>query len=180
MIAGCLRNDRRYQQALFEAYSGSMLLVCQRYARDSQQAEDMLQQAFIRVFSGLKQYRGEGSFEGWIRRIVVHAAIRTLQQEARSYPAYPTTEEPINGIDPVDALDYMESKEIMEMIQQLPDGYRLVLNLYVFEGLTHEEIAGLLGIAPGTSRSQLAKARKALQVLITERSKIMLYEQRRV
>ena len=179
IIAGCLQNNRKCQQALFAQYAGKMLLVCQRYARNSQQAEDMLQQGFIRVFTALHTYRGQGSFEGWIRRIVVNASLRLLQTEQSSWKLVSANNPPELPDESEDLAALLTGKEIMQLIQQLPDGYRTVLNLFVFEQYSHDEIASLLQISPGTSRSQLAKARRMLLTLMEEQAKISTYEPRR-
>lgn len=174
MILGCIRQHAASQKALFDNYAGKMMGVSLRYARNDADAEDILQDAFIKVFRKIGQYQHNGSFEGWIRKIVVNTALK-------KYSVNRYTKERSNG----DASEYehlltedpevytdLSEKEILEMIHSLPDGYRMVFNLYVIEGYRHEEIAEMMGIQSGTSRSQLAKARWMLQKQIMERQKI--------
>lgn len=168
-----LKNEAA-QKALFDMYAGKMLGVCMRYARNSADAEDMLQDAFIKVFDKIKQFKGEGSFEGWIRKIVVNTALKKY--------ALIRYDKEIIGHDGVDtnhyfstepgAYDHLTEKELLQLINNLPDGYRFVFNMYVIEGYSHDEIAYMLGIQSGTSRSQLAKARMMLQKQIIESQKL--------
>ncbi len=163
LIEGCLRGERAAQEELFRRYSGKMLAVCRRYARHEMEAEDLLQEAFIRVFDRLSQFKHQGSFEGWIRRIVVHTVLKhfrkaSTQREQIGLPEFVEGE----YIDP-SALQHLQEEELLKLIAALPDGYRLVFNLYAIEGYSHKEIAQLLGIGESTSRSQFLKARKTLQ-----------------
>jgi RNA polymerase sigma factor (sigma-70 family) len=138
------------------------MTVCLRYSTDHTEAEDMLQEGFVRVFRYIKQYKSEGSFEGWIKRIVVNAALRILQKKVIRFSEM--TEE-LRDIRQQDAgiLSSLNEREILKLISNLPPGYRIIFNLYVLEGYSHDEIAVLLKINSGTSRSQLAKARRTLQ-----------------
>lgn len=142
-----------------------MLGVCERYARNQADAEDILQDAFIKVFEKIGQFKGDGSFEGWIRKIVVNTALKkyTLSRYNKEVLEEDilVKEETQEG-DPA-AYNQLSEKDILQLIHQLPDGYRIIFNLYVIEGYRHEEIAEMLGIQSGTSRSQLAKARIMLQ-----------------
>jgi RNA polymerase sigma-70 factor (ECF subfamily) len=135
------------------------------------EAEDMLQDGFIRVFSNMHQFKFEGSFEGWIRRVVVNAALKRLQKRKMHFQEITDRNEDAPRMDPY-VYTHLGEAELMQLIQQLPDGYRTVFNLNVIEGYSHEEIAEMLGIQAGTSRSQLVKARKMLQQQILERQKI--------
>lgn len=147
------------------------MAVCLRYAHDQMEAEDMLQDGFIRVFSNMHQFKFEGSFEGWIRRVVVNAALKRLQKRKIHFQEITDRNEDAPRMDPY-VYNHLGEAELMQLIQQLPDGYRTVFNLNVIEGYSHEEIAEMLGIQAGTSRSQLVKARKMLQQQILERQKI--------
>ena len=165
-----MREDRTAQQALFRRYAAPMLGVCRRYARHGMEAEDLLQDAFIRVFNKMHTYRGEGSLEGWIRRLVVNVAIRnyrksSFQREEIGLPDYER-----EGQDPT-ALDHLSAEEIRGEIDRLPEGYRVVFNLFAVEGYSHREIAELLDCTESTSRSQLRKARLALQARIEKPEK---------
>lgn len=171
LIKGCIRQDNSCQRILFDKYAGKMMSVCLRYANDAMEAEDMLQEAFIKVFQYITQFKFEGSFEGWIRRIVVNTAIRQLEKKKLKFKDI--DEEQIHGLqtDPHAYTD-LGADDLMKLIHQLPEGYRLVFNLNVIEGYSHEEIATMLHIQPGTSRSQLVKARKMLQQQILQLQKI--------
>lgn len=146
---------------LFDQHSGKMMTICLRYAADQMEAEDLLMESFVKIFRYLYQYKFEGSFEGWMRRVVVNTALKHLQKKKIRFEEI----RPEKVSENVDAGAYVHlgEKEILELIKRLPDGYRLVFNLYVIEGYSHEEIAEMLKIQPGTSRSQLVKARKMLQ-----------------
>lgn len=156
---------------LFEHYAGRMMTVCRRYASDSTEAEDMLQESFIRVFNNISQYRFEGSLEGWIRRIVIHTALRILQKKKIRF-AEINEELDIEQSLGVDGISSLSAEELLKLISGLPDGYRVVFNLYVLEGYDHNEIAAMLEINAATSRSQLSKARKVLQTQIENLTKL--------
>lgn len=168
LVQGVLRGDTACEEALYHRFSVPMFRVCLRYAANRTEAEDMLQEGFLRVFVDLKHYRGEGSLEGWIRRVVIRAALRWLRQRrAFAYAdlepeALQTTAEET----PVPDWDGDDSKRVALLMQRLPPGYRTVLNLFAIEGYSHEEIADLLNISVGTSRSQLSKARTLLRKLL--------------
>lgn len=173
LIKACLRQESSAQKTLFERFGPRMLGVCQRYARNNDDALDILQDAFIRIFDKLPQFKGDGSFEGWIRRIVVHTALRKYerkhyQQERTSIDDLSENQSPWHdGID-----QHVSVKELLALIHDLPEGYRLVFNLHVLEGYSHDEIAQLLHIQPATSRSQLMKARLLLQKKLLHLNKI--------
>lgn|SRR5690606_10573057 len=137
-----------------------MLGVCMRYAQSTFEAEDMLQAGFVKVFAALPDFRGDGSIEGWIRRIIVNTAISTYRQNKRL-----ETESWQEGHDAVHAyeLQHLEHEDLLRLVRALPDGYRIVFNLYAIEGYSHKEIAGMLGISEGASKSQLSRARRWLQ-----------------
>ena len=147
------------------------MTICRRYARDHKEAEDILQEAFIRVFTALAQFRSEGSLEGWIRRIVVNTALRTLQKNKIPFSGAGPELENIPAVD-ADALSRLSAEELLGLISTLPDGYRVVFNLNVLEGYDHQEIDDMLNISVATSRSQLFKARKLLQTQIENYKKI--------
>lgn len=171
LIKGCIRQEPSCQRMLFERYAGKMMGVAMRYAQDSMEAEDMLQDAFIKVFQYIGQFKFEGSFEGWIRRIVVNTAIRHLERKKMSFREIEDHSPHNPQIDP-HAYMHMGEADLLKLIGQLPEGYRLVFNLSVIEGYSHEEIAEMLHIQAGTSRSQLVKARKMLQNQIMQLQKI--------
>jgi RNA polymerase sigma factor (sigma-70 family) len=173
LIRGCLREEPACQKELFNRYASRMLGVCNRYARNGNDAEDILQDAFIKVFDKLRQFKFEGSFEGWIRRIMVNTALKkySLRRYEKEVSGYELKDRDESGMEP-SAYSHLSQKELMELINHLPDGYRLIFNLYVIEGYQHDEIAQMLGIQPGTSRSQLVKARTMLQKQLLELQKI--------
>lgn len=156
---------------LFEAYARKMMSVCLRYVANHHDAEDILQEAFIKVYAHLHQFKFEGSFEGWLRRIVVNTALKTLQKKKIHFAE--VTESTTSAINTeASAPAALEAAQLMKLLHHLPDGYRIVFNLYVIEGYDHEEIAQMLNIQTSTSRSQLVKARKMLQQQINQMEKI--------
>ena len=162
LIHGCIKNDQQCQQQLFERFAGKMLTVCLRYATDRMEAEDMLQDAFIKVYRNISQFKFEGSFEGWIRRIVVNTALKYCQKKKMKYDEVQPEAANVGGIDP-SAYTHLNEAELLKLIHRLPEGYKLVFNLHIIEGSSHEEIAVMLHIKDSTSRSQLVKARRYLQ-----------------
>ena len=173
LINGCIRENAACQKEVFNRYAGHMLGVCQRYARNTDDAQDILQDSFIKVFSKIGQFKFEGSFEGWIRKIVVNTALKkySLIRYSKELTGYEVNENNGWNIDAA-AYTHLTEKDLLVLINDLPDGYRLIFNLYVIEGYQHEEIATMLGIQPGTSRSQLVKARVMLQKQILQLQKV--------
>jgi RNA polymerase sigma-70 factor (ECF subfamily) len=173
LIRGCLREDRKYQEAFFHRYAGKLMAVSMRYARHRMEAEDILQDAFIRIFDHIGQFQGKGSLEGWMRRIVVNTALKNIDRKSFSNEiiGMDNTPEDISGALPT-VFSQLHEEELLHLIQQLPDGYRIVFNMYAIEGYSHAEISELLGIQESTSRSQLVKARKMLQTQILEIQKV--------
>jgi RNA polymerase sigma-70 factor (ECF subfamily) len=171
LIKGCIKDNAHCQRMLFEQYAGKMMSVCLRYANDTMEAEDIMQDGFIKVFQYLHQFKFEGSFEGWIRRIIVNTAIRHLEKKKIQFKEIDDSGSNAPKLDPY-AYSHLGQDDLMKLINQLPEGYKLVFNLNVIEGYSHEEIAEMLHIQPGTSRSQLVKARKMLQHQILQLQKI--------
>jgi RNA polymerase sigma factor (sigma-70 family) len=173
LIRGCLQEDAFCQKEVFNRFAGRMLGVCNRYARNSADAEDILQDAFIKVFDKIYQFKFEGSFEGWIRKIVVNTALKkySLRRYEKEVTGYEITDRDESMLEP-SAYGHLTEKDLLVLINNLPDGYRLIFNLYVMEGYQHDEIAAMLGIQPGTSRSQLVKARTMLQKQILQLQKV--------
>ncbi len=157
------------QRQLYEQLAGKMMAVCLRYAKNREEAEDVLQEGFIRVFRKIGTYKGNGSFEGWVRRVITNVAIRQYQKNSRIHV--------VVGLDEIEheygapLLDQeFATSDLLGMVQRLPDGYRMVFNLFAIEGYSHDEIAQKLGISVGTSKSQLNRARKALRLMIEAES----------
>lgn len=174
LIKGCIRNEPASQRALFNRYASPLLGVCIRYARTREDAEDILQDAFIKIFRKMDQYKSEGSFEGWMRRIAVNTALKkyTVTRYSKEFSVEQVNDPADADLNDVPAYQHLSEKDLMALINNLPDGYRLIFNLFVIEGYRHEEIAEMLNIQPGTSRSQLVKARNLLQREIAELQKI--------
>lgn len=165
LIQGCLRNDASCQRMLFNRYASPLLGVSRRYARNTEDAEDILQDSFIKIFNKISQYKSEGSFEGWMRRIVVNTALKkyTITRYNKEITADEIKETGVADMNDVPAYQHLSEKDLLALINGLPDGYRIIFNMYVIEGYQHDEIAEILKIQPGTSRSQLVKARALLQ-----------------
>jgi RNA polymerase sigma factor (sigma-70 family) len=163
LIRGCKEGNTKAFDEIYTRYSSSMFGVCLRYARDREEAQDLLQEGFIKVYERIGQYSGEGSFEGWMRRLFVNLALDTYKKKKRESEqvlAFAAEMEPEDGEDP---WPDVSEKELVEMIRQLPDGYRMVFNLFAVEGFSHKQIAAQLGISESTSKTQFFKARKQLR-----------------
>lgn len=167
LIRGCIRREHAAQKRLYDTFSPKMYALCCRYIKDSMEAEDVLVTAFTRILDKIGQYKNEGSFEGWIRRIVVNESLTWLRRNRNMYleleleaasfePDYQTIS------------DHLEADDLLKMISELPSGYRIVFNLYAIDGYSHKEIAEQLGISENTSKSQLSRARSYLQKLLTD------------
>lgn len=165
LINGCMKGDRRMQEELYGRFSPRMYAVCLRYAGNTEEAEDILQEGFIKVFKKLDSFRSEGSFEGWVRRIFVNTAIEHFRRKRYLMPVTEKEENTIEGKF-TSVLDELGAKDIMALVQELSPGYRTVFNMYVVEGYTHKEIADMLGISEGTSKSQLSRAKVILQDMV--------------
>ena len=173
LIKGCIKKDQSCQRLLFEKYAGKMMSLCLRFSNDQQQAQDILQESFIKVFDNIHQFKFEGSFEGWMRRVFISIAARQASKRKINFTDIDKVENNSTSINP-SALSKISEDEIHELIRSLPDGYRLVFNLNVIEGYSHDEIAGMLGIQATTSRTQLLKARKMLQALIVKQHNLII------
>jgi RNA polymerase sigma factor (sigma-70 family) len=166
LIEACIKGKTRSQRELYDTFAGKIYAVCFRYAKNEEDAKDLLQETFVKVFNNLKMYKGEGSFEGWIRKIAVNTAIRHYQKTTKAIDKYDietTNEAHVHA----DIESTISAREIMDVIAQLPDGYRIVFNMYAIEGYSHKEIGEELDITESSSRSQLTRARKMLVGLLT-------------
>lgn len=170
IIQGSIEGNRRMQELLYSTYSSKMYGVCLRYAGNTDDAQDILQDGFVKVFRHLARFRGEGSFEGWMRRIFVNTAIEHYRKKVHLQQVTESHEEQLEDHN-WSVLDNMAVKDILLAVQELSPGYRAVFNLYVIEGYSHKEIAGMMGINEGTSKSQLARAKAILQQLLTGKKK---------
>ncbi|MBT30112.1 MAG: RNA polymerase subunit sigma-70 [Thalassobius sp.] len=171
VIEGCKKNEHSSQQKLYQRYADSMLGLCIRYLKDRDTAEEVMVAGFMKVFEKIDTFRGEGSFEGWLKRIMVNECLMYLRKNSKNNFSR-DIEEVYGEIEPIKADTSLEAKELLEMVHQLPAGYRTVFNMYAIEGYNHQEIAKELNISEGTSKSQLSKARKFLQGLIKKYEKI--------
>lgn len=166
LIAGCIDGNRKYQKILYERYAKKMMTVCLRYAKSTQEAEDILQESLIKVFSKLKTFRAESKLETWIKRIVINTALNYQRSKLYLYPMVD-----VDGMHslkdkneaPISAFHF---NELLKMIQALPIGCQMIFNLYAIEGYQHHEIAEALNIKVGTSKSQYARARQLLQEML--------------
>lgn len=174
IVEGCLRGERRSQELLFKQFYGKMMAVCLRYISDRDTAQEVLQEGFIKVFDKLEVFDFKGSFEGWIRRIIANTAIDTIRKNKRnpflSDQDNDFKQEVVNEMEEKEKIELTEVKAdvAMEAISKLSPAYRTVFNLYVLEDYSHKEIAEMLGINEGTSKSNLAKAKMNLQRLLKE------------
>ncbi|MEQ8304786.1 MAG: sigma-70 family RNA polymerase sigma factor [Cyclobacteriaceae bacterium] len=166
-IEGCKRQDSRAQKSLYEHYSAKMYALCCRYVPSKMEAEDVLVMAFTKLFQRIDQYKGEGSFEGWMRRIVVNESLTYLRRNKNMY--LETEIEAVDREPNLASLDnHLEAEDLLTLVAQLPTGYRMVFNLYAIDGYSHKEIAEQLGISENTSKSQLSRARNQLQKSLIE------------
>ena len=171
IINGCLAGNRSSQEKLFNRYSPKMLAICLRYAKNRDEANEILLDGFFRVFKNLQQFNHSGSFEGWIRRIIVNAAIQRYKSRSNLHLVIPIDLVENEIPDEMNIYSTITTKEMIQLIQKLPTSYRMVFNLYVFDGYKHKEIAALLEIAEGTSKSNLFDARAILRQAILENNR---------
>jgi len=161
-ILQCASGDRKAQTALYDQFASKMYGVCLRYSKDTAEAEDNLQDGFIRVFTKITQFGFKGSFEGWMRRIMVNTSLEKFRKNNQLYPVEDMVV--FEGIQcSEETLSAISADDLMKIIQQLPPRYRMVFNLYAIEGYSHQEIANLMNINEGTSKSNLSRARAILQ-----------------
>jgi len=176
LIESCRRNNPAAQKALYERMAPKMLTVCRRYVRDKMEAEDILVVSFTKVFEKFSQFKGDGSFEGWVRRIVVNESLTYLRKNKTMY-----LETDLETADRESDLHIQESdleaEDLMKLIHELPAGYRMVFNLYAIDGFSHKEIAEQIGITESTSKSQLSRARMHLQQRLQNLEKISIAKQ---
>jgi len=178
MLNGCIKNNAAAQEALYNRFSPRMLGVCYRFAKNREDAEDMLQEGFIKVFTQIHQYRNEGALEGWIRRIVVHTCINILKKNKKFTDSVDIIHATSVHIKEDMIPSIMQAKQVVECIRTLPLGYKTVLNLYAIEGYSHKEIADMLDIEESTSRSQYTRAKAMLEEILI-RKKIIQKQRKR-
>jgi RNA polymerase sigma factor (sigma-70 family) len=168
IIKACLKNDRKAQELLYHSYSGKFLAICIRYVKDRELAEDVLMEGFMKIFEKLSQFESKGSFEGWMKRIIVTQSLLTLRNSRNLNMEVVQVETHLDVQENSYELNHLEAADLMALIKELPTGYRTVFNLYAVEGYSHSEIGDLLGITESTSKSQLNRARNVLKQKIAD------------
>ena len=168
LIQRCIKGDRYSQNELYKRFSNKMFIVCLRYSPNRQEAEDNLQEGFLKAFEFMHQFKFTGSFEGWLRKIMVNRCLQKYRSKKDLHAIIDIENTSLPEIGSEDIISQIGTKELLRMVQKLPNGYRLVFNLYVFEGMKHREIATELGISEGTSKSNLYDARTILQRAVTK------------
>lgn len=167
IIPQCIEGDRRSQRKVYDYFSDGMFAVCLYYSKNYEEAQDVLQEGFVRVFSKMYQYSFQGSFEGWVRRIFVNCAIEQLRGKKLKFVDFEEAPAAEDGTFPL-VTEVLSAEDILKSIQDLSPQYRLVFNMYALEGYSHKEIAEMLDISEGTSKSNLSRARAILQKKMTE------------
>ena len=169
LVNECAKGNSKAQRALFDKFAPKMLAVCQRYMRNSQEAEDVLQDGFVKIFQKIVDFKMEGSLEGWIRRIVVNTALDTIRKNKKLLDDVQVEEVQYKVSFTDHQFDGMDLAQLMKLIDSMPDGYRIVFNMFAIEGYSHQEIASALGITESTSKSQYLRARAYLKDRIEKR-----------
>lgn len=170
IIEGCVKGDSKCQQIIYQKFYGKMLGACMRYSKDREEARDILQDGFLKVFTNIKSYGGKGSFEGWLRKVIINTALDYIRKSKQliQYADSDYVDENAEEIKEEDNNEYtnISTSEIMEAVQQLPTAYRTVFNMFVVDGFSHADIAEQLGISVGTSKSNLSKAKMNLKKVL--------------
>ena len=172
LIQDCIDGDRYSQSSLYEQFAPKMFGVCMRYAKNKEEAEEILQEGFVQVFKSLHSFKFAGSFDGWIRKIMVYCAIQHYRSKPKMYPVVSIENSQAAEVGNEDTLARLHKKDLLKLVQALPPAYRLIFNLYVFEGMKHREIATQLGISEGTSKSNFFDAKILLQKAVTNSFKV--------
>ncbi len=163
IIKRCQNDNAKAQKLLYTSFSPWLFGVCLQYCKDRTEAEDHLQEAFIKIYTNINKYRFEGSFEGWMRRIVVNTVIESFRKKNPVYFVDSVEQLEQEPQDIEEHIEVVDPNELLSLIEELPPKYKLVFNLYALEGLSHQEISDILGISVGTSKSNLSRARKILK-----------------
>jgi RNA polymerase sigma factor (sigma-70 family) len=166
LISDCLKGDRTAQKKLYDLYSGKMMAVCLRYCKDRETAKDLLHDGFLKVYTHLSSFRGAGSFEGWIRRIMVNTALEFIRKQNDEGYHIDVEEAWSLSDDEIGAMERLQVEELIQLIQKLPESYRTTFNLFVIEGYSHKEIAEAMNITESSSRVYLTRAREILQNML--------------
>ena len=172
LIQACINEDRYSQSSLYEQFAPKMFGVCMRYSKNREEAEEIMQEGFVQVFKSLHNFKYAGSFEGWIRKIMVYCAVKHYRSKPKMHSVVAIENSQAEEMGNEDILARLHKKELLKMVQALPPSYRLIFNLYVFEGMKHREIAEQLGISEGTSKSNFFDAKLLLQKAVKNSLKI--------
>ncbi len=173
IIKGCIQQNRSDQYRLYARYSKKMFGICLRYAASHDEAQDILQEGFVKVFSNLASFEGQGSFEGWVRRIIVKIAIEKYRERLHYLPLEKVIDYE-QHVHHNGGLDALHTRDILGFVQKLPVQYRMVFNLYVLEGYSHKEIGAMLNISESTARSNLARARMLLKGKLNQEMQLIV------
>jgi len=173
LIIGCAEEDRVCQRELYKKYAGKMMVVCMRYSANKMEAEDILQDGFIKIFDNIGKFKSQGSLEGWIRRIIVNIALNKIRANKMHFEEISSKSEIIMNDDST-VVEKLSEQDLLNIINKLPNGYKFVFNMYAIEGYSHKEIAESLGIEEATSRSQYSKAKKYLQQQVYQLEKVKI------
>jgi RNA polymerase sigma-70 factor, ECF subfamily len=172
LIKVCLQGDRNAHVKLYALLAPKMFVVCMRYAKNKEEAEEIVQEGFMKMFTHLQQYKFEGSFEGWVKKIMVNCALQKFRSKPQLHAVVHIDDINTDYVADENITSNLNTKDLLKLVQLLPAGYRVVFNLYVFEGLKHREIAEALNISEGTSKSNLSDARVLLKKAILKNSQI--------
>lgn len=170
LLEDCIKENRAAQKALYDRYCRKMMVICQRYAKSTQEAEDILQEGFIKVFANIKSFRGDARLETWMTRIMINTALNSQRQKLYLIPMIDVESINIREEEQV-SLSGFHLSELITIVQSLPDGCRLVFNLFAIEGYSHKEIGEMLGISDGTSKSQYNRAKSLLKIKLSQQEK---------
>ncbi len=172
LIHECQKGNRKAQKELYDRFAPILMGICYRYAKDTSEAEDILQEGFVKIYKNITQFKGNGSFEGWMKRIMVNTSVTNYRKNLKRYFQMDISEPYVQNISSEWRQAEYTQDELMGVIKSLPDGYRTVFNLFAIDGYKHKEIAEMLGIDETTSKSQYSRARKQIQIKLQELSKI--------
>lgn len=174
LIIGCAKEDKVCQRELYKKYAGKMMVVCMRYSNNRMEAEDILQDGFMKIFDSIGKFKQEGSLEGWIRRIIVNVALNKIRVNNKMHFEEISSKSEIIVNDDSSVVEKLSEQDLLNIINKLPNGYKYVFNMYAIEGYTHKEIAESLGIEEASSRSQYSKAKKYLQQQVYQLEKVKI------
>jgi RNA polymerase sigma factor (sigma-70 family) len=166
LIKECVKGNPKAQRMLFDKFAPKMMTVCLRYVKDTFEAEDVLQEGFIKLFNKISEYKMEGSLEGWVRRIMVNTALDSIRKNKKFQLDSVIDDIEFKLTDSISATDELQAEDLMKIIQKMPDGYRMVFNMFAIEGYSHKEIGEMLGISENTSKSQFSRAKSYLKTLL--------------